>query len=58
MAVRHINPNSKVQSGVIVSGQDALKVFSLFDESKRTQEYIETKKRKFKSRLKASIKAS
>jgi hypothetical protein len=58
MAVRHINPNSKVQSGVIVSGQDALKVFSLFDESKRTQEYIETKKRKFKSRLKASIKVS
>jgi hypothetical protein len=58
MAVRHINPNSKIQSGVIVSGKDALKVFSLFDESKRTQDYIATKKRKFKSRLKASIKVS
>jgi len=28
MALRHINPNSKTQSGVIVSGKDALKVFS------------------------------
>jgi len=56
MAVRHINPNSKVQSGVIVSGKDALKVFSLFDDTKRTQDYIETKKRNFQSRLKASIK--
>jgi hypothetical protein len=45
MAVRHINPNAKESSGVILSGSDAQKVFSLFEEP-QTKEYIEAKKTK------------
>ena len=43
MAVRYTNPNAKVTSGVIVSGKEADKVFSIFDEKNRTKEYVEEK---------------
>ena len=58
MAVRHINPYSKAQSGVILSGKEAVKVFSLFNESNRNEKYIKRKKSNFHSRLKALIQTS
>jgi len=55
MAVRHINPNAKESSGVILSGSDAQKVFSLFEEP-QTKEYIEVKKQKLKLMFQKAIK--
>ena len=48
MAVRHINPSAKAQSGVILSGKDAEKVFSMF-EKPQSKETIDTKKKKMKA---------
>ncbi len=56
MAVRHINPNAKEQSGVILSGEDAKKVFSLFSEETRTKSYIATKQKNSKARFQKVLK--
>ena len=55
MAVRHTNPNAKESSGVILSGRDAEKVFSMF-EVKQTKEYTEAKKEKLKSMFQRAIR--
>lgn len=43
MAVRHINPNAKEESGIFVSGKEADKVFSMFFDEK-SEEEIKQKK--------------
>lgn len=45
MAVRHINQNVKEESGIILSGADADKVFSMFSANK-TASNIKEKKSK------------
>jgi len=55
MAVRYININSKEVSGIIVSGDDAQKVFTLFSE-KRDRKRIEKRKSSLNSLLKTSLK--
>jgi hypothetical protein len=40
MAVKHINENAKEESGILLSGSDATKVFSMFSEDKSSN-YIQ-----------------
>ena len=53
MAVRHINPNAKEESGIFLTGKDAKKVFDLFEN--RDEERIKQKQEKFNALLKKSI---
>jgi len=48
MAVKHINQNAKEESGILLSGADANKVFSMFSDTK-TGSYIKEKKSKLQS---------
>ncbi len=48
MAVKHINQNAKKESGILLSGVDANKVFSMFADNK-TSTYIKEKKSKLQS---------
>ena len=48
MAVKHINQDAKMQSGILLSGTDAKKVFSMFADNKSAS-YINEKKRKLLS---------
>jgi hypothetical protein len=48
MAVKHINQNAKEESGILLSGTDANKVFSMFSDNKSTS-YIKEKKSKLQS---------
>ncbi|MGM0622594.1 MAG: hypothetical protein ACQESH_01100 [Campylobacterota bacterium] len=54
MAVRHSNPSAKAQSGVILSGKDADKVFSMF-EKPQSKQTIETKKKNMKAMFKKAL---
>lgn len=45
MPVRHINQNVKEESGILLSGAEANKVFSMFSANK-TASYIKDKKSK------------
>jgi hypothetical protein len=55
MAVKHINKNAKEESGVLLSGNDATKVFSMFSEDKSSK-YIKEKTQKLKSLLDDALK--
>lgn len=48
MAVKHINQNAKEESGILLSGADANKVFSMFADNK-TSSYVKEKKSKLQS---------
>ncbi len=48
MAVKHINQNAKEESGILLSGMDAKKVFSMFADDKSSS-YITEKKSKLQS---------
>ncbi|DAB30333.1 MAG TPA: hypothetical protein CFH84_04600 [Sulfurimonas sp. UBA12504] len=37
MAVKHINENAKEESGILLSGADATKVFSMFSDNKSSK---------------------
>jgi len=50
MAVKHINKNAKEESGILLSGNDATKVFAMFSENKSSK-YIQEKTDKLKSLL-------
>ncbi len=55
MAVRHINQSAKEESGILLSGEDAKKVFSMF-QNDRKPEYIEKKKKSLQSLFDATLK--
>ncbi len=55
MAVKHINENAKEESGILLSGNDATKVFSMFSENKSSK-YIQEKTDKLKSLLDNALK--
>ena len=55
MAVRHINENAKVESGILLSGSDATKVFSMFTENKSSK-YMKNKTKKLKLLLDNALK--
>ena len=55
MAVKHINENAKEESGVLLSGDDATKVFSMFSNEKSSK-YIQEKTDKLKSLLENALK--
>ena len=55
MAVKHINKNAKEESGILLSGNDATKVFSMFSENKSSK-YIQEKIEKLKSLLDTVLK--
>jgi hypothetical protein len=55
MAVKHINENAKEESGILLSGSDATKVFSMFAENKSSK-YIQDKTQKLKSILDDGLK--
>jgi len=55
MAVRYINENAKEESGILLSGTDATKVFSMFSEDKSSK-YIQEKTQKLKSLLSDTLK--
>ncbi len=57
MAVRHINPNAKEESGIFVSGEDAEKVFSIFF-GERNKEEIKRKKERLRSHITKSIQSA
>lgn len=57
MAVKHINASAKEQSGVILSGNEAIKVFSMF-ETQKSAEQVADKKRKLKEMFKSTKRAS
>ena len=48
MPLKHINENFKKESGVILSGEDANKVFSIFGD-KKTEEQVNKKRMNLKS---------
>jgi hypothetical protein len=54
MAVRHINPNAKEESGIFLTGKDAKKVFDLFENKDKKR--IKQKQNKFNALLEKSIK--
>ena len=47
MAVKHINENSKEESGILLSGNDAKKVYSMFSYN-QSSKYIKEKEEKLK----------
>lgn len=55
MAVRHINPNAKEESGIFLTGEDAKRVFALFSDNNRDEKRIRQKQEKFNALLKKSI---
>ncbi|MDQ7059961.1 MAG: hypothetical protein Q9M43_02005 [Sulfurimonas sp.] len=55
MAVKHINENAKQESGILLSGDDATKVFSMFSNEKSSK-YIQKKTDKLKSLLDNALK--
>jgi len=55
MAVKHINENAKEESGILLSGDDAKKVFSMFSENKSST-YIQERTDKLKSILEFATK--
>ena len=55
MAVQHINESAKEESGILLSGNDATKVFSMFSEN-RSSKYIQEKTDKLKSLLNNALK--
>jgi len=55
MAVKHINEKAKEESGILLSGSDAVKVFSMFSEEKSSS-YIQKKTEKLKSLLHNALK--
>ena len=54
MAVKHINENAKEESGILLSGADATKVFSMFSDN-QSHKYIQKKTDKLKSLLDLAI---
>lgn len=57
MAVRHINPNAKEESGIFVSGEDAEKVFSMFFGEQNKKE-IKRKKENLRSHFSKAMKTA
>lgn len=55
MAVKHINENAKEESGILLSGDDATKVFSMFSNEKSSKN-IQKKTDKLKSLLENALK--
>ena len=55
MAVKHINENAKEESGILLSGSDAIKVFLMFSEN-RSPKYTQEKIQKLKSLLDNALK--
>jgi hypothetical protein len=55
MAVKHINENAKEESGILLSGDDATKVFSMFSKNKSSL-YIKEKTNNLKSLLDNALK--
>jgi hypothetical protein len=55
MAVKHINEKSREESGILLSGSDATKVFSMFNDKKSSQ-YIKEKTERLKSLLDDTLK--
>lgn len=55
MAVKHINKNAKEESGILLSGNDATKVFSMF-RNEKSSKYIQGKTDKLKSLLENALK--
>lgn len=55
MAVKHINENAKEESGILLSGKDAEKVFSLFIGTKDTKR-IKRKKASLNALFNTTIK--
>ncbi|MBA3025722.1 MAG: hypothetical protein FP820_04845 [Sulfurimonas sp.] len=57
MAVKHINERAKEESGILLSGKDAKKVFSMF-QNKRNEAYVERKQARLQSLFSTAIKMS
>lgn len=57
MAVRHINPNAKEESGIFVSGKEAEKVFSMFFD-KQDKEEVKRKKENLHSQFAKAMKTA
>ncbi len=57
MAVRHINPNAKEESGIFLTGKDATKVFSMFFDEPNKEE-VKRKKKRLRSHIANSIKSA
>ena len=57
MAVKHLNKQAKEESGILLSGQDAKKVFSMFQQ-KREVAYVERKKAELQSLFSTTLKTS
>lgn len=55
MAVRHINPSAREESGIFLTGEDAKKVFNLFSDKNRDKKIIKQKQERFNTLLKKSI---
>ncbi len=54
MAVKHINENAKEESGILLSGSDAKKVFSMF-QNKRNKSYVERRQARLQSLFNTAI---
>lgn len=57
MAVRHINQNAKEESGILLSGEDAKKVFSMFRQDRKPED-IEKKKQSLQSLFDSALKTA
>lgn len=57
MAVRHINPNAKEESGIFVSGKEAEKVFSMFFDVK-SEEDIKQKQENLHSQFQKAMQSA
>ncbi|MFT5661001.1 MAG: hypothetical protein ACI9TV_001645 [Sulfurimonas sp.] len=57
MAIKHLNVNAKEESGILLSGRDAKKVFSMF-QNKRQKAHVEHKQARLQSLFSKAIKIS
>jgi hypothetical protein len=53
----NLNKNTKKESGILLSGKEAKKVFSMF-QNEREHEYVEKKKASLQSLFNTAIKIS
>lgn len=56
MAIKHINQNAKEESGILLSGRDAKKVFAMFANDKPSKQ-IQRKKEKLESLFSKATKS-
>lgn len=57
MAIKHLNPSAKEESGILLSGRDAKKVFSMF-QNKREKTHIHSKQASLQSLFNRAITIS